>query len=76
MPEKQDTPFQTPSPTELKQAAKDNALQKEYLSSQEATVADVPPQGEDVDQPNSSMDNKDSERLGENQTIRANVSGH
>lgn len=74
--EKQDIPFQTPNPTELKQAAKDDPLEEEYLGSQEANVADVPPQGQNVDQPNPSMNGEESKNLGENQTIRANISGH
>lgn len=73
---KQDIPFQTPNPTELKQAAKKDPTQEEYLSSQEATVANVPPQGENVDQPNPTTSDSDSERLKENQTIRTNISGH
>ncbi|MBD1842156.1 hypothetical protein H6F89_01770 [Cyanobacteria bacterium FACHB-63] len=74
--QKQDIPFQTPNPTELKQAAKEDPLQHEYLSSNEATVADVPAQGQNVDQPDPFADDASAEQRQENQTIRANISGH
>lgn len=74
--QKQDIPFQTPNPTELKQAAKDDPLQQEYLGSNEATVADVPAQGQNVDQPDPLADDANAEQRQENQTIRANISGH
>lgn len=73
--EKQDIPFQTPNPTELKQAAKEDPLQQEYLGTHEANVADVPPQGQNVDQPDPALFNED-ETPGEHQTVRANLSGH
>ncbi|MBD1843501.1 hypothetical protein H6F89_08850 [Cyanobacteria bacterium FACHB-63] len=73
---KQDIPFQTPNPTELKQAAKEDLLQQEYLGSNEATVADVPPQRQNVDQPDPFLNDENSEARQENQVIRANVSGH
>ncbi|GAQ00036.1 hypothetical protein [Leptolyngbya sp. NIES-2104] len=72
---KKDIPFQTPNPTELKQAAKKDPLQQEYLSSNEATVADVPPQGQNVDQPDP-LDDENSEARQANQVIRTNISGH
>ncbi|MBW4525046.1 MAG: hypothetical protein KME18_07595 [Phormidium tanganyikae FI6-MK23] len=73
--EKQDIPFQTPNPTELKNAAKEDPLQEEYLGASGANVADVPPQGENVDQPNPFVDSTESEPR-ENQVIRANLGGH
>ncbi len=74
--QKKDIPFQTPNPTELKQDAKDDLLQQEYLSPNEATVADVPAQGQNVDQSDPFTDDENSEQCQENQTIRANISGH
>lgn len=73
--EKQDIPFQTPNPTELKQAAKDDPSQAEYLGNKEATVANVPPQ-QNVDQPNPAMSDVDSELGEDHQTIHTNISGH
>lgn len=74
--EKQEISFQTPNPIELKQAAKDNSSQEEYLGSNEATVANIPPQDQNVDQPNPPRSDLDSEVLHESQTIRVNLSGH
>ncbi|MBD2081151.1 hypothetical protein [Leptolyngbya sp. FACHB-17] len=74
--EKEDIPFQTPNPSALKQAAKEDPLQEEYLGSNEATVADVLPQGQNVDQPDPFADSTTSKTPEENQTIRANISGH
>lgn len=66
-----DIPFQTPNPDELKQAAKDDPLQQEYLGSQEATIADVSSQKLDP-----LADDEDAEARQENQVIRSNISGH
>ena len=74
--EKQDIPFQTPNPTELKQAAKEDPLQTEYLGSQEATVADVPSQGQNVDQPDPPLTDADPEASEDQQIIHTNLSGH
>ncbi|MGG6267365.1 hypothetical protein ACQ4M3_28625 [Leptolyngbya sp. AN03gr2] len=73
-PKKKETPFQTPNPTELKQAAKADPMQQDYLSSNEANVAELPNQNNEQSAP--FMDNQNSEVRQENQTIRANISGH
>jgi len=76
LPKSKISPLQTPNPTELKQAAKDDPLQTEYLGSKEAAVADVSPQGQDVDQPDPLVSDADHETLGDQQIIHANLSGH
>jgi hypothetical protein len=67
--------FHTPDPAELKQAAKVDPIQ-ERPGAEEASVANVPPQGELVDQPDPDMDDVDQPALGDRQIIRANISGH
>ncbi|MCY7272486.1 MAG: hypothetical protein LH702_01740 [Phormidesmis sp. CAN_BIN44] len=74
--EKQDVPFQAPNPDELKQAEKDDPLQTEYLGSKEATVADVLPQGRNMDQPDPTVSDADPETLEDQQIIHAKKPVH